>query len=407
MTIPKSTLAKWQNGYRCYRMLAKPFSKKLILRSFSLFIVTIASFPSIANAQNLFYSSKVESLYNAVKHIRCIDSFYANNIIIQCNNLINGYTIPIILSKDENGVVDHIGCHFLPDTTLNIDNPIIRFVEREILTILLGKEDCCTLRTDMENGLQLLLNNIPLNPMLEQNKKEICSVIENCDRVTINREKMNYAVTIQKPDDQHLCFLFPADGKLISGMDKKEQEKKLAFQLKNHNANIFENPLTSPDINCFQLSADSIYKDSVYFIKGNEFGISQINNDLYYKKKDSVYYLVMDTSLLALTFSNTLLAPSRKEYKIDIRHRMYGFVTQEYIVNYSVFNNFFSQGYERYFGFETLEPDNMTGTLILYNREEEFIHLFYVTTTRNDLMNGGNIKMELHSNISQHNLKGQ
>ena len=84
---------------------------------------------------------------------------------------------------------------------------------------------------------------------------------------------------------------------------------------------------------------------------------------------------------------------------------MYGFVVQDYTIDSRDFNDYFSNGYERYFGIETLEPENLSGTMILYNRDEEFIHLAYVTTTLDDLMNGGKMNMELYSNIPQHNIK--
>ena len=145
--------------------------------------------------------------------------------------------------------------------------------------------------------------------------------------------------------------------------------------------------------------------DSVYVEKGGEFSIPQINNDLFYFKNDSVYSLVTDTSLVAMSFSNAVLAPSANQFTINVKHRMFGFVEQEYTIDSRDFNDYFSQGYERYFGIETLEPENLSGTLILYNRDEEYINLAYVTTTLDDIVNGGKLSMDLYSFIPQHNIK--
>ena len=69
------------------------------------------------------------------------------------------------------------------------------------------------------------------------------------------------------------------------------------------------------------------------------------------------------------------------------------------------FFGFFTQDYEKYFGIESLENDHLTGTLILYNRNAEFIHMAFVSTTLHDLMNSGKIYIDLYSNIPQHNIK--
>ena len=150
---------------------------------------------------------------------------------------------------------------------------------------------------------------------------------------------------------------------------------------------------------------DDINQDSIFVEKGEKFNIPQINNDLFYFKDDSIFTLVSDTSLLALSFSNALLAPTANHYTIDVKHRMYGLVVKDYSIDSRDFNDYFSHGYERYFGIETLDPEHLSGTLILYNRDEEYIHLFYVTTTVDDLVNGGRIMMELYSNIPQHNIE--
>jgi len=357
------------------------------------------------NAQMLFYSPKVDSLYKLVNQVYVMDSIRVNDTVLQCADLVKGDTVPIILCKDENGVVDHIGYCFLPDSIRLVNIPIVQFLERELLTILTAKDIGTALRADKENGLLVLLDDSPVNQNLLQNKKKLYSMLKGNSGITINKVIKDYCVTILCSDGQQLSFSFPADCKLISGMDKREQEIRLAFQLKNHIAKTIDSLMPSPDINYLQLLQDSIYQDSIYVEKGEEFNIPQINNDLFYFKNDTIYSLVSDTSLIALSFSNALLAPSAKHYTIEVKHRMYGFVVQNYTLDSRDFNDYFSNGYERYFGIETMEPENLSGTMILYNRDEEYIHLAYVTTTLDDLMNGGKMTMELYSNIPQHNIK--
>ena len=356
-------------------------------------------------AQTLFYSPKVNSLYKIVNQVCVLDSICVNDTVLECVDLVKGDTVSIILIKDENGVVDHIGFCFLPDSIRMVNIPIVQFLERELLTVLIAKDIGAAVRADKENGLQIMLDDNPISQNLLQNKKKLCSMLKGNSGIIFTKVNKDYCVTILCSNGQQLSFSFPADCKLISGMDKKEQEIRLAFQLKNHIAKTIDSLIPVPDINYLQLLQDSIYKDSIYVERGEEFHIPQMNNDLFFFKNDSIYALVSDTSLVALTFSNALLVPSTNHYTIDVKHRMYGFVVQDYTIDSRDFNDYFSNGYERYFGIETLEPENLSGTMILYNRNEEFIHLAYVTTTLDDLMNGGKMTMELHSNIPQHNIK--
>lgn len=368
-------------------------------------LLTIALSARCLNAQEIFYSSRVDSLYRLISQVCTMSPIYGSDTILQCSGLIKGDTIPIIISKDENGVVNHIGYCFLPDSIKTTDNAVMQFVEREILTILTAKDANTALRTDYEIGLQIQLDSIPKTSGLLQDKKKLSSLLKDCRGYTINRMNKDYDVIILCSDGRRLTFSFPADCKLISGMNKSELEIKLAFQLKNHVAKTIDSLILSPDTDYLQLLEDSVLEECIYVEKGSEFILPHINNDLFYLEGDSIYSLVSDTSMVSWSFSNAMLVSSEKHYTIDIKHKMYGFVVQEYTIDSRDFNDFFSQGYNRFFGIETLETENLSGTMVLYNYDEEYIHLAYVTTTLDDLIKGGKITMELYSNIPQHNIK--
>jgi hypothetical protein len=382
------------------------FSFSSGLLRYSLFsALIIATFAQSGNAQETFYSPKVDSLYKLVNQVCPMDSICDNNMVFQCAELVKGDTVPVILCKDEIGVVDHVGFCFLPDSIRMVNIPVIQFLEREMLTLLVTKDISAILSAYRNDGLLLMVDDAPMGQINMQNKGFICSMLKDCKGITLNRVEKDYSVTIYSSNGHRLSFSFPADCELISGMDKKEQEIRLAFQLQNHAANTIDSLIPLPDRRYLQLLQNDAYRDSIYVEKGERFVIPQINNDLFYFKNDSIYTLVSDTSLIALSFSNALLAPSTNHYTIDVKHRMYGLAAQDYSIDSRDFNDYFSQGFERYFGIETLEPEHLSGTLILYNRDEEFIHLFYVTTTLNDLVSGGKMMMELYSNIPQHNIE--
>jgi len=314
--------------------------------------------------------------------------------------VIQGDTVPIAFCFDENKVLEHIGYCFLPyGDTATLDNGVIvRFLERELLTLLLTNEIKQTLVTYRENGVSILLNDKPIARTLLQNKRVFFDMLKHCQGITINFiAGKNYDVSFTFENQQKLSFRFPADSELLTGMDKMERDVRLAVQLRNHKAK--PDSIVAPDYGYLQL-----LRDSLYVSKGASFIIPQINNDIFYTKIDSTYSLVFDSCLLAETFSNTLIIPANKDYTIDVTHRMYDNV-KEYKLNRRDFDDYFRRDFDRYFGIETLEKEKLTGTLILKDQNAGSIHLAFVSVSLNDLLNGGIMEMQLYSNIPQHNLK--
>jgi hypothetical protein len=314
-------------------------------------------------------------------------------------------TVPLVFRWDENGVLEHAGYRFLPDGT-DLNSAIVQFVERELLAALLSSNVNQTLITHRENGLYVLLNDKPLTQRVLQNKRQLLNLIKQNSGIAINYDGKNYDVTLPCADGQKLSFQFKSDSELITGMDKKERDFRLAFQLKNHHATK-KDSVATPDYSYFRLLRDSIYVD-----KGSEFIIPQINNDLFYLKEDSIYTLARDTSFVAESFSNTMLVPDAHNCIIKITHRMYGNTVKKYTVDSRDFYDYFARDYERYFGVETIgyaeagrAQSLLTGTLILRDRNASSIHLAYITVSLDNLLNGGTMEMQLYSNIPFHNLQ--
>ena len=369
-----------------------------MMRIVKLLVFGLLIFP-ISKAQQLFYSQSLQNLYYSLPE-GCKVETTSNDRVALCCNIVQGDTLPVVFVWDENNVLEHIGYRFLPNNDeLDENNVIVRFVERELLAMLTTRNINQTLISYRENGLSILLNKIPVKQNFLQNKRNLLNLVKNNQGIVINFDGNSYDVLILCQEGQELSFHFKADSELLTGMDKKERDIRLAFQLKNHDAK--QNGVTtSPDYSYLQLLRDSIYID-----KGNSFMIPQINNDLVYVKTDSVYNLALDKSLIAESFANALLVPVGNDYEIEITHKMYGKIKEEFTVRSRDFDDYFSRGFDRYFGIESLEKEKLTGTLILSDRNAGSIHLGYVSVSLEDLLNGGTIEMELYSNIPQQNLK--
>lgn len=365
-----------------------------------LFVLGMLVLPE-SNAQQVFYSQNLQNLYWSLPDACRFDNpTVMKDTIVLCREVVLGDTVPLIFQWDENRVLEHIGYHFLPDRT-EINNTILLFLERELLTALLSSDVSQTLITYRENGLSILLNDKPITQSVLKNKRQLLNLLKSNNGTVINYDGKNYDVTLSFADSQKLSFQFKADSELLTGMDKKERDIRLAMQLKNYSAarKGSIDSILVPDYSYLRLLRDSIYVD-----KGSEFMIPQINNDLFYLKEDSIYTLALDTSFVAESFSNALLVPSEKDYTINVTHRMYGKIVKTYTVGSRDFYDYFARDYDRYFGTESLEKEKLTGTLILSDRNAGCIHLAFVSVSVSNLLNGGTMEMQLYSNIPQQNI---
>jgi len=353
------------------------------------------------NAQQKFYSQLLQDLYYSLSETcRKVAHNVSRDEVVWCQDIEHGDAMPVACCFDENKVLEHIGYRFLPiDDTVMVNTVIVRFIERELLTLLTRSNINQTFVSNRENGLSILFNDKPIKESLIQNRQTFLNLLKHYQNITIGFiDDKEYIVSLAFDKGQKLTFRFPADSELLTGMDKKERDIRLAVQLKNHKAK--PDSIIAPDYGYLQLLHDSLYVD-----KGNSFIIPQINNDIFYTKIDSAYCLIFDRHLLAETFSNKMLVPENMNYTISIKHRMYGKQIETYRVSSRDFNDYFRRDYDRYFGIESLDKEKLTGTLILKDRSAGCIHLAFVSISLNNLLNGGTMEMQLYSNIPQHNIK--
>jgi hypothetical protein len=353
--------------------------------------------PRNGNTQHIFYSQSLQNLYYSLPEMCKVD-VSATDMVVLCNELVQGDTVPLAFCFDENKILEHIGYRFLPNNAVTVNNAVVRFIERELLTLLLTRDMNQTFVSHKENGLSILLNGKPIKQGILQNRRSLMDLMKNNQSFAINYDSKKYEVLLLCENEQKLSFHFPADSELLTGMDKQERDIRLAVQLKNHKA--------KPDNTvAFDYSYLQSLRDTIYVDKGSSFMIPQINNDIFYAKIDSAYSLIFDSCLLAETFSNTLVVPANRNYSINIMHKMYGKQVANYTVNSHDFDDYFRHDYDRYFGAETLEKERLTGTLILKDRNADNIHLAFVSVSLDNLLKGGTMEIQLYSNIPQQNVK--
>jgi hypothetical protein len=366
---------------------------------------------SKVGAQQMFYSQSLQNLFWSLPET-CIGAVYRafTDTVVLCREVVEDEIVPLAFGFDENKFLEHIGYRFFPagDTAALHSVAAVRFIERELLRLLATNDISPTLATYRENSISILLNDEPIKQSILQDKRGFLNLLKTNQGIAINYiDRKKYEVSLFLEKKQKLSFYFPADSELMTdGMYKTERDAQLAFQLKNHKAKSAATVgVVQPDSNRLQLICDTIKHDTIYVDKGNMYLIPQINNDIFYRKKDGIYSLVFDSSRLAETFSNALLVTVNKAYTINVTHRAYGKPAERYTVSNHNFDDYFSCSYDRYFGIETVGKERLTGALILADRNTGNIHLAQITITPNDLLNGGTMEMQLSSNIPMQKVK--
>jgi hypothetical protein len=362
---------------------------------FFIFIISVVT----TNVFAQFYSEKLQNLYNSLPQDIRLDSTYCDTVIFK-NYFVGGDTAKIIYNIDKHCFMTHYGFRFVDEIEeLSFGKSIVKFLERELLNLLIT-DDMQSILTDWQDKkIAFQYNNSFPNNDFFANKQRLLKIFNNVTHITVDKKEQYFLVTLFGADKNICHFAISINDELISGMNKKERDDFVSIQLKYYKSK-------QKYIKKIDNSFLKIFKDSLYVYEGSYYMIPEINNNLYLQKKDSLLSLITSKELAEETFVNSLLLQTSKNYTINIKHKKYGRIIDNYTVNSNDFFNFFYDDFDNYFGVEEYNKNNgkLAGTLIFRNRETDYIHLGYVTCTIEDLLKVGNISIELYSNIPQKNL---
>ena len=354
---------------------------------------------AIASASAQFYSEKLQKLYNSLPQSIVLDSISCDTVIL--NNYIIGNDIAkIVYGIDGNCFITHCGFRFFNKVDeLSFGKNVAKFLERELLNLLITNNIKSVLNNWHEKKVYFHYNDIFPDNDFYANKQQLIRIFNDITSLNIESKEYYFLATIVCADSNICHFALPIDEELISGMDKKERDDFLSEQLKTFKTR--ENYIKEMDTHFLK-----IFKDSLYVYEGSYYMIPEINSNLYLQKKDSTFNIITSTELAEETFVNSLLLQTDRNYTINIKHKKYGGIIDNYSVSSGDFFNFFYNDFNNYFGVEEYDATNgkLAGTLIFCNKETEYIHLGYVTCTIEDLLQEGTISIELFSNIPQKNI---
>jgi len=374
------------------------------MRKVKVVFITVILFAWVlpAISQPVFYSQSLRKLFYSLPSSCSVNSPVADTVVL-CTEIMQGITVPVAYCWDGYGMLAHIGYRFLPGSdTASLHPAVVRFLERELLSLLTTDDLKQKLTINRDNGLTLLLNGTTPPQGFYRGRNDLPLLLQKVSGMNIRLdEERRYRVDLNCGQGQTLSFHFVADAELLSDMDKDERDKRIAAQLSQHHAKATAVLPHIPACNNVSLQP---FHDSVYLCRGASFIIPQMNRNLYYRKTDGMPVLVFSREQVAESFSNAMLVPAISDYSFNIIQSLYGGAVRKYEVKSSDFYDYFSGDYDLYFGLEPPTGNKLLGTLILSNRNTSVIHLAHVSISIDDLMSGGTMDMRLHTNIPLHNI---
>ena len=353
----------------------------------------------LIEAQSVSVSARLNEVYSMLpldcknRIGRCEDN--------KCTCNINGEQVRVKARFNDSGKLTHIGLNlFTLEEKLAFPPEVLLFMERTFLEYLLIKDVSIIRKKETEDKIDLRLNGNSIGENLFKSINLIIPVLSGSFTFNIRHDSLYYFAEFSQSSST-LQMKFAANNNTITGMDKKEYGEHISALLKN-----FKRPT---DWQIFKPDTASLkpYKDRVKVSVGESY-FKSITSCKYYIQNSKGAEPLFSKSYPLESFSNAFLLPfhGNQKIRLQIEHRIYGSEIMKYNQTLADFLIFFSKDFEFYFGIEENSEKEMTGSLILYNRNLNFINLLSVKTDRISFF-GENpvVSAKLYTNIPSDNIK--
>ena len=325
----------------------------------------------------------------------------ANDSIFACPQITKGKSF--VIRYNQKNEIEHLGVSlFSPETKEMINAPVCNFIERIMLELLLQKLPADIQSKLREYKISLQRNGVEYGKNYFTSLSRLLDDIQYPTRFSIHKDSA-YTAVWEFGNNELFSMSFPASRELIFGMDKKESDKNIGESFASDDDCTFTS--VSDNVSASELSR--LEGTDLYVRKGNVFLIDPINSDTYYQRSDGIYQLVFDADYPAHSLANLFI---RKQFgnnlSLKITHRMYGSFTPEFTIPLNKFLCLFDAGFSTYCVLHRAEPGKIRVSVVLHNRDFNYIHLLRIQTTVEQLFTkGGILTADFYTNIPQHNLK--
>lgn len=272
---------------------------------------------------------------------------------------------PLRIGVNERGEVCHIGLRlFADDLREQAPSPVYDFLERDFLERQL---------TNYDGALKHLLLNEHLSFLTGDS--HTCLKINGTEDIQQQRvDFRSYRLTWSRRGKTLLDVVFDMDYQMLSGCNALELERRYLDRLKHFKAD------APPDPN-----AESIPSEGTAWIAGGDsLYIKEMNNSVYYERKEDGWQLVDSSEKPVQTLANMLLSPwFGRDVTLRLTVKSYTYEDKCLEMPYKTWLLMAAgEGCEPYFGIKYKTEAYYEGTVILANRLGGYAHLLSVSVPK-------------------------
>ena len=279
----------------------------------------------------------------------------------------------IIVRKNEDGVIDHIGKQLFPIMAREKNPlPVYDYMEYVYLNYLLNK-----------NGNKLLFKDVAF---IKGGWKELASVTPNDQCNISNIDNKAFQIEWKKDDKTLVSVLIPIRYDVLSNMSRTEMQNAFIQGEKKTTVKLSDEQMSQDTT---KLTKTLVGDNEILYYKGKSYLNEKITNNYYLVRNDSLLTPITDKDMPMESIANIMVLPSSKQignYKAKIRYLLSNnkiveqTTTIRQIIDYAM-----KQGCKPYFGLEGIKDGVINFSLFLYNENSGYDHIFRLSCKTEDI----------------------
>ena len=279
----------------------------------------------------------------------------------------------IIVRKNEDGVIDHIGKQLFPMLAREKNPlPVYDYMEYVYLNYLLNK-----------NGNKLLFKDVAF---IKGGWKELASVTPNDQCNISNIDNKAFQIEWKKDDKALVSVLIPIRYDVLSNMSRTEMQNAFIQGEKKTTVKLSDEQMSQDTT---KLTKTLVGDNEILYYKGKSYLNEKITDNYYLVRNDSLLTPITDKDMPMESIANIMVLPSSKQignYKAKIRYLLSNnkiveqTTTIRQIIDYAM-----KQGCKPYFGLEGIKDGNVNFSLFLYNENSGYDHIFRLSCKTEDI----------------------
>lgn len=365
-----------------------------------LFIYILSTMCIVNVLQAQTYSSRRLAEIGELVPIACLPTV---DSIFNCPQITKGKSF--VVQYNGKSEINHLGVSlFSPETKEMISLPVCNFIERMMLELLLQKSSAAIQSRLREYRINLSRNNIEYGNPFFTSLSSTLDDIQYPTRFSLYKDSC-YTAYWEFGNEELLKISFPMSRELILGTDKKESDENIGELLTNGDCQQYLYPEATDNVSINELRP--ISGTDLYRHDGTVFLSDKINSHAYYQRSDSTCQAVFAPEYPTESLANLFITKRiENSLRLKITHKMYGGFTPEFTISLNQFICLFDKEFSTYCVLYHPDPNNVRLSVVLHNRNFDYIHLLRIKTTGEQLfLKNGTLTADFYTNIPQHNLK--